>query len=219
MPDITSNTIAAMKPNDRIAASAFNCIESSIIPSMPATLAGAHPMQSLSGRENKLPNSTCIEGYTAAVLRELTSSLRFCAKATGTRNESGAGAAPDGRKIGPLRQGRASHKLTAAMTDRGRVKMLSRHHTLGGHRIFHAVISCQSRPITTAPQRERDGLAGARRRGAATGARTRPGDAARGHRPKIRNPGPRLFMLRGGAGKSQSFEPPPHSSPERQHPG
>ncbi len=93
MPDITSNTIAALKPNDRSAGSAFSDIESSIIPSMPVTLTGTHPMRSLSGRENTLPNSTCIEGYIAAVLRELTSSLRFCAKATGTRNESGDGAA------------------------------------------------------------------------------------------------------------------------------
>jgi hypothetical protein len=90
-------------------------------------------MQSLIGRENTLPNSTCTEGYIAAVLRELTSSLRFCAKATGTRNESGDGAARDGRKIGRLRQGRAPHKLTADMIDRGRDKNLPRHHTLGGH--------------------------------------------------------------------------------------
>jgi len=124
-----------MKPNDRSAASAFSAIESSIIPSMPATLARVHPMRSLSGRENKLPNSTCKEGYIAEVLRELTSSLWFCAKATGARNESGDGAARDDRKIGRLRQGCAPHKLTAAMTDRGRDKMLSRRHTLGGHQL------------------------------------------------------------------------------------
>ena len=135
MPDITSNTIALMKPNDRSAASTFSAIESSIIPSMPATLAGVHPMRSLSGRENELPNSTCTERYTAEVLRELTSSLWFCAKATGARNESGYGAARNDRKIGRLRQGCAPHKLTAAMTDRGRDKMLSRRHTLGGHQL------------------------------------------------------------------------------------
>ena len=92
-------------------------------------------MRSLSGRENTLPNSTCTEGYIAAVLRELTSSLRFCAKATGTRNESGDGAARDGRNIGRLRQGRAPYKLTADMKDRGRDKNLPRHHTLGGHQL------------------------------------------------------------------------------------
>lgn len=34
------NTIAAMKPNDRSAASTFSRIESSIVASIPATLAG-----------------------------------------------------------------------------------------------------------------------------------------------------------------------------------
>lgn len=51
---------------------------------------------------------------------------------------SGDGAAGDGRKIGRLGQGRASHKLTADMTDRGRDKNLPRHQTLdtlGGHQL------------------------------------------------------------------------------------